>query len=73
MELSPHASLRDQYAMAALQGMLARSGSGPFPPFSREMEGYAAAAYMLADQMLIARVAPKEWPKDFVDKAIAEP
>lgn len=48
-------TMRDYFAAAALQGMLARHGSRPFDPFGKTPEGYAGAAYAVADAMLKER------------------
>lgn len=48
--------IRDEFAMAALTGMLARPNSSPMGR-SKTPENYSAAAYEIADAMLRAREA----------------
>ena len=50
----PGMTLRDYFAAAAMQGMLAS------PDGDRHIERYAASAYQIADAMLAAREAKEE-------------
>jgi hypothetical protein len=51
-----HGNLRDQFAMAALTGLIAHGADQPYYSHGREIEGgLAGVSYHIADAMLEAR------------------